>query len=129
MRVIAHKLRSAGHMFPPYARSVKLIATADAGSRIPSEIDIIVLYLSVCVIAKRSAQPAISGDSHADNVRQSNLARQARRQEASRRGARSDERDHVYFEHGMPVACDPESSAAAQHTFRLSRLVELRRHA
>ena len=25
------------------------------------------LYLSVCVIAKRSAQPAISGDSHADN--------------------------------------------------------------
>src|SRR5262245_54305643 len=29
----------------------------------------------------------------------------------------------------MPVACDPERSAAAQHTFRLSRLVELRRHA
>src|SRR6516164_3721586 len=67
MRVIAHKLRSAGQMFLPYARSVKLIATADAGSRIPSEIDIIMLYLSVCVTAKRSAQPAISGDSHADN--------------------------------------------------------------
>src|SRR6266436_2731080 len=56
-------------------------------------------------------------------------ARQARRQQAPCRGARSDERDHVYFEHGMPVACDPERSAAAQHTFRLSRLVELRRHA
>src|SRR5215813_12286440 len=35
-------------------------------------------------------------------------ARQARRQQAPCRGARSDERDHVYFEHGMPVACDPE---------------------
>src|SRR5262249_33922175 len=56
-------------------------------------------------------------------------AGQARRQQAPCRGARSDERDHVYFEHGMPVACDPERSAAAQHTFRLSRLVELRRHA
>src|SRR5258706_16464160 len=56
-------------------------------------------------------------------------ARQTRRQQAPCRGARSDERDHVYFEHGMPVACDPERSAAAQHTFRLSRLVELRRHA
>src|SRR5262244_2003031 len=56
-------------------------------------------------------------------------ARQARRQQAPCRGARSDERDHVYFEHRMPVACDPERSAAAQHTFRLSRLVELRRHA
>src|SRR6266436_1511100 len=56
-------------------------------------------------------------------------ARQARRQQAPCRGARSDERDHVYFEHGMPVACDPKRSAAAQHTFRLSRLVELRRHA
>src|SRR6266566_2692751 len=56
-------------------------------------------------------------------------ARQAGRQQAPCRGARSDERDHVYFEHGMPVACDPERSAAAQHTFRLSRLVELRRHA
>src|SRR6266566_2101885 len=53
-------------------------------------------------------------------------ARQAGRQQAPCRGARSDERDHVYFEHGMPVACDPERSAAAQHTFRLSRLVELR---
>src|SRR5260370_21045249 len=41
-------------------------------------------------------------------------ARQARRQQAPCRGARSDERDHVYFEHGMPVACDPERSAAAQ---------------
>src|SRR6516165_6107255 len=50
-------------------------------------------------------------------------ARQARRQQAPCRGARSDERDHVYFEHRMPVACDPERSAAAQHTFRLSRLV------
>src|SRR5262245_1746573 len=40
-------------------------------------------------------------------------ARQARRQQAPCRGARSDERDHVYFEHGMPVACDPERSAAA----------------
>src|SRR6516162_5087630 len=40
-----------------------------------------------------------------------------------------DEWAHVYFEHRMPVACDPERSAAAQHTFRLSRLVELRRHA
>src|SRR6266446_2644378 len=43
-------------------------------------------------------------------------ARQARRQQAPCRGARSDERDHVYFEHGMPVACDPERSAAAQQT-------------
>src|SRR5207245_5199373 len=56
-------------------------------------------------------------------------ARKARRQQAPCGGARSDERDHVYFEHGMPVACDPERPAAAQHTFRLSRLVELRRHA
>src|SRR6516164_1908405 len=39
-------------------------------------------------------------------------ARQARRQQAPCRGARSDERDHVYFEHRMPVACDPERSAA-----------------
>src|SRR5215469_5143207 len=30
---------------------------------------------------------------------------------------------------GCQLACDPERSAAAQHTFRLSRLVELRRHA
>src|SRR5947199_10542246 len=52
-------------------------------------------------------------------------ARQARRQQAPCRGARSDERDNVYFEHRMPVACDPERSAAAQHTFRLSRLVEI----
>src|SRR6266436_5030382 len=44
-------------------------------------------------------------------------ARQARRQQAPCRGARSDERDHVYFEHGMPVACDPERSAAAQHDY------------
>src|SRR5512132_1146451 len=35
-------------------------------------------------------------------------ARQARRQQAPCRGARSDERDHVYFEHGMPVACGPK---------------------
>src|SRR5215469_11834216 len=35
-------------------------------------------------------------------------ARQARRQQAPCRGARSDERDHVYFEHRMPVACDPK---------------------
>src|SRR5262245_10431510 len=64
-----------------------------------------------------------------DACRTIDPARQARRQQAPCRGARSDERDHVYFEHGMPVACDPERSAAAQHTFRLSRLVELRRHA
>src|SRR4029450_1087528 len=50
-------------------------------------------------------------------------------QQAPCRGARSDERDHVYFEHRMPVACDPERPAATQHTVRLSRLVELRRHA
>jgi hypothetical protein len=30
---------------------------------------------------------------------------------------------------GCRWACDPEGSAAAQHTFRLSRLVELRRYA
>ena len=29
----------------------------------------------------------------------------------------------------MPVAGDPERSAATQHAFRLSRFVELRRHA
>ena len=29
------------------------------------------------------------------------------------------------FEHGMPVAGDPERPAAAQHAVRLSRLVEL----
>src|SRR5438876_11797488 len=51
-------------------------------------------------------------------------ARQAGRQQAPCRGARSDERDHVYFEHGMPVACDPERSAAAQHTFRLSKQLQ-----
>ena len=33
------------------------------------------------------------------------------------------------FEHGMPVAGDPERLAATQHGARLSRLVELRRHA
>src|SRR5881227_396901 len=33
---------------------------------------------------------------------------------------------NVYFEHRMPVACDPERLAATQHTVRLSRLVELR---
>src|SRR5437763_16574084 len=52
-------------------------------------------------------------------------ARQARRQQAPCRGARSDERDHVYFEHGMPVACDPERSAAAQHTFPLFDYLDL----
>src|SRR4030095_3147046 len=36
-------------------------------------------------------------------------------QQAPCRGARSDERDHVYFEHRMPVACDPERPAATQH--------------
>ena len=36
---------------------------------------------------------------------------------------------NVYFEHGMPVAGDPERPAATQHGARLSRLVELRRHA
>src|SRR5271156_1022891 len=40
---------------------------------------------------------------------------QTRRQQASRRCARSDERDHVYFEHGMSVACGPERSAAAHY--------------
>src|SRR5215813_2692562 len=35
-------------------------------------------------------------------------ARQARRQQAPCRGARSDERDHVYFEHRMPVAAIPK---------------------
>src|SRR5258708_32550640 len=44
-------------------------------------------------------------------------ARQARRQQAPCRGARSDERDHVYFEHGMPVACDPERSAPRSTLF------------
>jgi transposase len=33
------------------------------------------------------------------------------------------------FEHGMPVAGDPERPATAQHAVRLSRLVELGRHA
>ena len=37
----------------------------------------------------------------------------ARRQQAPRRRARSDEWDHVYFEHGMPVAGDSERLAAA----------------
>jgi hypothetical protein len=55
-------------------------------------------------------------------------ASQARWQQASRRGARSDERDHVYFEHGLPVAGDPERPAAALDVVRLSRLVELGRH-
>ena len=35
------------------------------------------------------------------------------------------ELDHGYFEHGMPLAGDPERSSAAQHAVRLSRLVEL----
>ena len=41
-------------------------------------------------------------------------------QQAARRRARSDERDHVCVEHGVPVAGDPERSAATQHSFRLS---------
>ena len=36
---------------------------------------------------------------------------------------------NVYFEHGMPVAGDPERPAATQDGARLSRLVELRRDA
>src|SRR5215472_14422586 len=35
-------------------------------------------------------------------------ARQARRQQAPCRGARSDERDHVYFEHGMQWRAIPK---------------------
>src|SRR5438874_13439797 len=35
-------------------------------------------------------------------------ARQARRQQASCRGARSDERDHVYFEHGCQWRAIPK---------------------
>ena len=35
--------------------------------------------------------------------------------------------DHVYSEHGMPVACDPEGSAAALDAVRLFRLVEFGR--
>src|SRR5438876_9608786 len=46
-------------------------------------------------------------------------ARQAGRQQAPCRGARSDERDHVYFEHGMPVACDPERILQALHLLGL----------
>ena len=42
-------------------------------------------------------------------------ASQARWQQASCQRARSDERHHVCFEHGMPVAGDPERPAAAQH--------------
>ena len=52
-----------------------------------------------------------------------------RRQQALGRRARSDERDHVCSEHGMPVASGPEGPAAAQHAVRLSRFVELRRNA
>src|SRR5438067_12262891 len=44
-------------------------------------------------------------------------ARQAQRQQAPYRGARSDERHHVYVEHGMPVACDPERSATRSTLF------------
>src|SRR6266404_7345578 len=54
---------------------------------------------------------------------------QVGRQQAPHRCARSDERDHVCLEHGMPVAGDPERPASAQHTVRLSRFVELGRHA
>src|SRR6266480_3988250 len=44
------------------------------------------------------------------------------RQQAHHRRARSDERDHVYLEHGMPVARDPEGPAAEEHGARLSVL-------
>src|SRR3954451_2113791 len=56
-------------------------------------------------------------------------AGQAWRQQASCRRARSDERHHVYSEHGLPVAGDPQRPAAAQHTLRLFRSVELGWHA
>ena len=45
---------------------------------------------------------------------------QARWQQAPRRRARGDERDHVCVEHGMPVASNSERSATTQHAFRLS---------
>ena len=38
-------------------------------------------------------------------------------------------RDHVCFEYGMPVAGDPERPAGTQHAVRLSRPMELGRHA
>ena len=38
---------------------------------------------------------------------------QARRQQAPRRCARSNERDHVCFEHRMPVAGDPRRLVAS----------------
>ena len=52
-------------------------------------------------------------------------AGQGGRQQALRRRPRSDERDHVCSEHGMPVAGNPERPAATQHAVRLSRSVEL----
>src|SRR6266481_427938 len=54
---------------------------------------------------------------------------QARRQSAPCRCARSDERDHVHLEHGLPMAGDPQRPAAEEHAVRLSRPVELGRHA
>src|SRR5712664_3605846 len=42
-------------------------------------------------------------------------------QQALDRRTRSDERDHVYFEHWMPMAGNPERLAGAQHAVRLSR--------
>src|SRR5882724_3354475 len=61
--------------------------------------------------------------------RTADSAGQVGRQQAPHRRARSDERDHVCLEHGLPVASDPERSAPAQHAVRLSGLVELGRHA
>src|SRR5665213_3582703 len=55
-------------------------------------------------------------------------AGQAWRQQAPRRRARGDERNHVRLEHGMPMAGDSEGSAAAQHAIPLSRFVELGRN-
>src|ERR1700682_2582653 len=54
---------------------------------------------------------------------------QARRKQAPCRPPRGDERDHVRFEHGMPVASGAKGSAATEHTVRLSQFVELGRHA
>src|ERR1700704_3730955 len=51
---------------------------------------------------------------------------QARWQQAPRRRARGDERDHVCVEHGVPVAGGSEKSAPPQHPFRLSLYVECR---
>src|SRR5439155_5645811 len=63
------------------------------------------------LMAVQIVATGLSGIRYLRQSRTIDPARQARRQQASCRGARSDERDHVYFEHGMPVACDPERSA------------------